>query len=51
MKKVVLKCTCGKDLVYCSELKHKATGRPLFKCACEEGYITFRNKDNFGYRK
>lgn len=50
---------CGKPLVYCPELKHNPSDRPVFKCDnadClmakkkkgQTVYMVLANKDNFG---
>jgi hypothetical protein len=50
MKKLTLICKCGKEVIYCPELKDSKTNRPVFECKnC--GIHSFRNKDNFGFRK
>ena len=51
MKKFTLKCDCGHELIYCCELKHRNTGRMIFECKKCNIRATFRNKDNFGFRK
>ena len=56
MKKTYCKCpSCDGKLIYCPELKHEPSSRPIFKCGTvgckhtsEKHYFVLGNMDNFG---
>jgi len=60
MKEVFMMCPdCGEKLIYCPEIQHSKSKRPLFRCinticqnsgrASESQYFVLGNKDNYGH--
>ena len=56
MRKTYCYCSsCSGKLIYCPELKHKPSDRPVFKCgtvgcrhSLEKNFFVLGNNDNFG---
>ena len=56
MRKTYCYCpSCSGKLIYCPELKHEPSGRPVFKCgtvgckhSLKKDWFVLGNNDNFG---